>query len=120
MGHTKSQNVVPLLYQSFLLTLKIFIMATVKLVLRKKKNKDGTYPLAIRVTKDRNSSYVHLGYSVKETQWDSSNHVVKKSHPNSERLNNLLLKKLSEASNKVLELETQKNDVPLRAVKKVL
>ncbi len=35
-------------------------MASVKIVLRKKKNKDGTYPLAVRITKDRKSSYVWI------------------------------------------------------------
>jgi len=36
-------------------------MASVKIVLRKKLSKDGTYPLAIRVTKDRKTTYIYLG-----------------------------------------------------------
>jgi integrase/recombinase XerD len=92
-------------------------MATVKIVLRKKQNKDGLYPLALRITKDRRTSFIHTGYSIKEKDWDSGSQRVKKSHTNSTRLNNFLIKKLSDANNSSLELETQKTDVSSHAVK---
>ncbi len=95
-------------------------MASVKVVLRQKESKDGTYPLAIRITKDRKTSFVHLGYSIKETEWDAVNQKVKKSHPNSSRLNNLLLKKLSEANEKKIELETDKKDTSSKVIKSTL
>ena len=92
-------------------------MASVKIVLRKKKNKDGTYPLAIRITKDRKSSYVYVGHHIVETFWDAKNRKVKKSHPNSVRLNNLLSKKLAEAEDSLLDLEVQKTDTSSKAIK---
>ena len=92
-------------------------MATVKIVLRQKENKDGTLPLAIRITQDRKASFIHLGKSVQKNQWDVENQRVKKSHPNSVRLNNFLLTKLAEANNKSLELETGRTEVSSRAVK---
>ena len=92
-------------------------MASVKIVLRKKKNKDGTYPLAIRITKDRVSSYVHLGHHIEESFWDAKNRRVKKSHPNSVRLNNLLSKKLAEAEDNLLDMEVAKNDSSSKAIK---
>lgn len=92
-------------------------MATVKIVLRQKESKDGTYPLAIRITKDRKSSFIHLGYKVKPEEWDEEKQRVKKSHPNSTRLNNFLIKKLSETIDKSLELETTKTHVSSNAVK---
>jgi integrase len=95
-------------------------MGTVKIVLRKKLNKDGTFPLTIRITKDRKSSFIHLGKNLKESDWDEVNQKVRKSHPNSSRLNNFLLKQLSEASNKLLELETQRSNISSKAVKKGL
>jgi integrase/recombinase XerD len=95
-------------------------MATAKIILRKKQNKDGTYPLTIRLTKDRRTSFIHLGKHLNEVDWDEKEHRVKKSHPNSERLNNFLLKKLSEANNKLLEMETEKNDVSVKSVKNKL
>jgi integrase len=92
-------------------------MASLKIILRKKTNKDGRYPLAIRITKDRTSSYIYLGHSVAKEQWDAVNQRVKRSHPNSARLNNLLSTKFAEANNKLLDLETQKNDISSRAIK---
>lgn len=92
-------------------------MATVKIVLRKEEKKDGSFPLALRVTKNRKSSFIYLEYSVKPEDWDDAKQRVKKSHPNSARLNNYLLKKLSEANDQSLELETQKSFVSSQAVK---
>jgi integrase/recombinase XerD len=93
-------------------------MATVKIVLRKKKQKDGTYPLALRITKDRKTSFIHLGKNLFEKDWDATAHRVKKSHPNSTRLNNFLLTKLAEANNSSLELETAKPTVSAITVKR--
>lgn len=93
-------------------------MASVKIVLRKKQNKDGTYPLALRITKDRKSSYIHIGQSLEEKHWDATAHKVRKSHPNSTRLNNLLVTKLAEANNSSLELVTAKPTASAIAVKK--
>lgn len=92
-------------------------MAHVKIVLRKKQNKEGKYPLALRITKDRKASFIHLGYNLDIEDWDEEKQRVKKSHPNSARLNNYILKKLSEANDQSLELETQKNYVSSQAVK---
>jgi integrase/recombinase XerD len=92
-------------------------MSSLKIVLRKKAGKDGTYPLAIRITKDRTSSYSYIGHSIEAKHWDAVNRQVKKSHPNSARLNNLLSAKFAEANNKLLDLETHKNDVSSRAIK---
>lgn len=92
-------------------------MASLKIVLRKKQTKDGTYPIAIRITKDRRTSFIHLGYHLKLNEWDDTEQRVKKSHPNSTRLNNYIIKKLAEANDKSLELETQKSEVSSRAVK---
>ena len=95
-------------------------MASVKIVLRKKQNKEGTYPLAVRITKDRKSSYIHVGHHIPESMWDIKNRKVKKSHPNSVRLNNLLSKKLAEAEDSLLDLEVHQTDTSSKAVKSKL
>ncbi len=92
-------------------------MATIKVVLRKKVNKDGTYPLAIRITKDRKTSFIHLGYNIKPEEWIESEQRVKSSHPNSKRLNNFILSKKAAASDKSLEAETLKDEVSVKAIK---
>ncbi|WP_215241131.1 tyrosine-type recombinase/integrase [Dyadobacter helix] len=72
-------------------------MATVKLVLWKhNERKDGKFPIAVRITKDRKSRYVFTGKYVFEKEWDAQSDKVKKSHENSVRLNAFLRKKLSE------------------------
>ncbi|MBE7172499.1 MAG: site-specific integrase [Williamsia sp.] len=90
---------------------------SVKVILRKETKKDGTSPLAIRITKGKKSSYVYLDFSLRPEQWDEVNHRVKKSHPNSVRLNNYIVKKLSEATDTALDLETQKGTATPRSVR---
>lgn len=84
-------------------------MATAKLVLRKEVLADGTSPLAIRITKDRKSSYKYTGKSIHSIQWDEVNRRVRKSHINSTRLNNFLLQKLAEVTDTLLTVELKKN-----------
>ena len=87
-------------------------MSSIKVVLRReKRKKDGTYPLALRIIKDRKPKYIHLGQSVDDKHWDEITGKVHKSHPNSVRLNNLILKKLAEANNTAIELDTREEFV---------
>lgn len=95
-------------------------MANIKVVLRKEVKKDGSSPLAIRITKDRKSSYVYLEYSINPKDWDDKNQKVKKSHPNSVRFNNYLATKVAEALNKSLEIEAEKKNVTSVAVREKL
>lgn len=81
-------------------------MASIKLVLRKNKKKsDGTIPIAVRVTVNRKARFMFTGQYILEKEWDAGNQRVKKSHPNSKRLNNMLIRKLAEANDVLLELE---------------
>jgi len=91
---------------------------SVKIVLRKKQKNNETYPLAIRITKDRKTSFIHTGQYIHEKDWDAVNEKVRKSHPNSVRLNNLLLTRKVEANNQSLELEATQPDVTAKAVRK--
>lgn len=70
-----------------------------------KMNGEGKYPIAIRITKNRKTSYIYTGQYIKESDWDDKNNKVKKSHPNSIRLNNVILKKMSEINDNLLESE---------------
>ena len=93
-------------------------MGSVQIVLRKKPNSQGKYPLAIRITKNRKSSFIHTGQYINHDFWDSSNHKVKRSHPNSKMINHFLLKKLSEANERLLQSEISNKDTSLRNIKK--
>ncbi len=94
-------------------------MASVKVILRKEKQKrDGTCPLAIRIIKDRKVHYIHTDQSIYLKFWDESERRVKKSHPNSARLNNYLLAKLKEANDIALTLETSSENASGKEIKK--
>ncbi|MEP1305115.1 MAG: site-specific integrase [Balneola sp.] len=93
-------------------------MASLKVLLRKNKQKsDQTCPLALRITHNRKTRYIFLGQYVLEKHWNEDTQRVKKSHPNSARLNNLILKKLSEANDTILELESKDNPVSVKQIK---
>lgn len=80
-------------------------MATVQAVLRKKRNAQNLFPITIRITKDRKTSFISIGQYIDEKFWDSQNKKVKKSHPNASRINRLILKKLAEVNDKLLDAE---------------
>lgn len=93
--------------------------SSIKAVIRlNKPAKDNTYPLAIRIIKDRKTTHVHLGYNLTQEDWDAVAQKVKRSHPNSTRLNNLILKKRTELSDDLLELQIQVKDVSINAIRK--
>ncbi|MCF0055560.1 site-specific integrase [Dyadobacter sp. CY356] len=91
---------------------------TIKVVIRNAAKADGTFPLALRITKDRKSSYIHIGTSINEEDWDAVACKVKKTHRNSVRLNNLIAQKFAEASDTSLELQAKKKDVSAKLVAK--
>lgn len=95
-------------------------MSSIKVVLRKKPNKEGLFPLCIRVTKDRKTTYIFSGQYINEKDWDNSLSKVKKSHPNSIRLNNLLIKKLSETNDKLIEIESSNSPTSQYVIKQKL
>ncbi|WP_190810988.1 site-specific integrase [Flagellimonas sp. S3867] len=92
--------------------------ATTQIVLRKKPNKKGLYPLAIRITKNRKSTYKHLGYYIDIEEWDEKNKHVSKSHPDYEILNELIHIKLQEASKGLMSLQRKNKDSTAYFIKK--
>lgn len=92
-------------------------MATVDLVLRKKPNSQGKYPIAIRITKDRVPAYIYLGHYIDLDEWDDKAKRVKRTHPNSTRINNYINKKLSETTDNTLELEERKKRISSKQIK---
>ncbi|WP_417799200.1 tyrosine-type recombinase/integrase [Tenacibaculum sp.] len=94
-------------------------MASIKIILWKHdKKKDGTFPIALRLTQNRKTRYIFTGKYLFEKDWDASASKVKKSHPNSTRLNNFLLTKLKEANKTLLDLETEDKSISSKELKK--
>ncbi|MCW3120901.1 MAG: integrase family protein, partial [Flavipsychrobacter sp.] len=92
----------------------------IKVLLWSKANKEGLFPIAIRIIKDRKPSYIYIGQYIKKDQWDAEEHKVKKSHPNSGRINKLILHKMAEYNDKSIDLQVDKNDTTSVAIKKSL
>jgi integrase len=84
-------------------------MLTTKVLLNKVRQKqDGTYPLAIRITYDRKTIYLPLGYNLVEKDFDEKNQRIKSSSKiasNITRLNNGIQEKLKKIYDTVSRLE---------------
>lgn len=95
-------------------------MSSVKVVLRKKANKEGLFPVVIRITKNRKSSFVYIGQYIDIKYWDAKNFKVKKSHPNSVRLNNYIVKRLSEVNDQLLSVITEDKKASVQNIRGVI
>jgi len=91
--------------------LKVMAKAKARYILFKSKpHKDGTFPIVLRITKDRNRRYIFTKYSVSEDQWNTTKDEVQ-NHPNSQRLNNILKKQLTEADDVILDMDRDKKNL---------
>ena len=87
-------------------------MASVKVMIRRNKMRpDGTCPIILKITNNRCLTEKFIGYAVKPEDWDESDRIVKKTHPNSVRINHLILKKITEVSSIILDADN--NDLHL-------
>ena len=91
-----------------------------KIVLRKKPNSKGLYPLAIRITKNRRSTYQYVGHYIDLEDWDEKNIRVKKSNQNADSLNKLLSQELSDANKALIDLQSEHKDASANQIKKEL
>ncbi|MCR8561076.1 site-specific integrase [Mucilaginibacter sp. BJC16-A38] len=91
-------------------------MATVRFYLRKKVLSDGTSPLVLKIYKDGKPSINHTDIRLFHRDWDAKKRRVKTTHLNHTKLNNYLLKKLAEANNTAIEMQTANDNVSSKAV----
>ncbi len=96
-------------------------MITAKVLLYKSnKKKDGTSPLVMRIIRNRKSQYVHIGVYILEKDWDEKETRVRKSHPNASRINSLILRKLGELDDVLIEAEQQDKNINAVQAQKVV
>lgn len=89
-----------------------------QITLRKKPNKNGLYPLAIRITKNRRSTYKHIGHYIEIEDWDDKNKSVNEHHPNSKKLNALIKAKIEQVNKELIALQTKDRDSTALQIKK--
>ena len=83
-------------------------MASVKVVVKTGKLlKNGEYPIYLRLTQNRKSSYLSIGTTTKLEHWDEKENKPKRSHPLYKHLLVLIETKVAEASRMLLDLETK-------------
>lgn len=93
--------------------------ATVNLKLWKyRAKKDGSYPIYIRITKNRKSSWQSINVNVKEKEWDEQKGKVKACHPNSARLNAQLSEIQLRYQTEILDAENGQLSIGLKSIKK--
>tara|TARA_R110002049_G_scaffold106878_2_gene254410 strand:+ start:25765 stop:27063 length:1299 start_codon:yes stop_codon:yes gene_type:complete len=79
--------------------------------------KDNTIPLAIRISENYTTNYKWLGQYVLEKDWDKNAGRVKRTHPNAKKLNNFLLKKLTETND--IYFDSKENITPKQVKQKL-
>ena len=92
-------------------------MPSVKAVIRTKQNSQNLFPIAIRITKDRKTSFLYTGQYIKQNQWDNTKGQVKKSHPDALNINQLIFKKLSKVNRSLLDAETNSEYISSKNIK---
>jgi len=70
---------------------------------KSKKLSNGNSPLMLRITKDRKLKYLSLGISIKTHFWNFERNKPKANCPNKDLINKIILKKISEYNEKVIE-----------------
>jgi integrase/recombinase XerD len=93
-------------------------MSSIKIILKKDKvNKKGEAPLYLRIIKDRKAKFVSLGIKINPKDWNPELSRVRKSYPNSQRMNNYIAHKIAEAEGVALEMETNSKFVSPKSIK---
>lgn len=94
---------------------------TIKLILRKdKKNKQGLFPIYIRITIDRKSSFIATGYHIHKTLWDEKNERVRDTHPLSSAMNLDITAKKREVLESMVDKSVKKNIVTASQIKDLI
>lgn len=96
------------IFNSKLNTMKTSISITLD---KRRKKKDGTFPIVLLLVHFSKTTTIHTGYSVLEKDWDDEKRCIKKSFKGIEsvpRLNNLIDKQKSEAVDVITKLHDKK------------
>lgn len=89
-------------------------MINLKVVLKKKLLSDGTYPVCLRVTKERQCKYYKTPFSAKMNEWVESTGNFNKRKNNHDQNNRLLVKFKERAYQIVTELEIENPDYTIQ------
>ena len=93
-------------------------MATVKVLLKMNKlNEKGLAPLYLRLIKDRKAKFIALRIYLKPSEWNEEAGKVRKSHPNSARMNAMIAQRIADAEGVAVEMETKSKTISSQKIK---
>ena len=95
-------------------------MSSITPFLVKRPNSKNLHPIAIRIIKDRKSSYIYIGQAIGLKQWDAKNCCVKKSHPDCLEINQLIISKLSKANKSLINTEIEEGSLSSKKIKSLI
>lgn len=96
-------------------------MATVTPVLWKhKKNARGEHPIWLRFSDNRRDLYLSLGVFVKPKHWNPRQQRVRKSHPLTDDINDLIVERLTEAEREILRRKRLREPITAEVLKQVV
>lgn len=75
---------------------------------KRRKRKDNTYPIILRLSHNRKTTAISVGYFIEQNYWDDSKRMVKSSYKGTQsvkRLNNHFQKKRTDALDIITKLE---------------
>lgn len=72
---------------------------TITPVLYSRKDKENLYPVKIRITENRKSQFISLGFSITKSHWLKSTRRVSTSNPNHQGFNFIIEQKIKEYEN---------------------
>ena len=96
-------------------------MSTFNVLLdKRRKLKDETYPLVVRIYNGRKFSTYKLKVYLKESQFDASKQKVKKNHPNEKLINQRIRKAVLEVEKTTLNLEMKEEVITSEKIKSTI
>jgi len=93
-------------------------MASIKIILKKKALADGSYPVCLRITKNRKTKYFKSIYNAFPEEWDNRSQSFNKRNSNHIQNNRLLLKFKDRAYKVYSQLEMEKEHFSLEDFEK--
>ncbi len=94
---------------------------TIKIVFRKDKMNDKNIaPIYLRIIKDRNVSYIATGVRLSLAEWDFETNKCNRKHPNSVRINNLLMALEIKYTDEILKTQTANFKINSRELRQAI
>jgi integrase/recombinase XerD len=95
--------------------------ASVKLILKNnKQNSLGKYPIYLRITANRKTSFVSTGFYIEKNQWNERSESVKQSHKEHEHINTSILNQKKQYLDEILQAAIDNKFKSASAIKQVI